>query len=90
VLVIAEIPDIGAEQDAAFAEALGFVDGVDGCRFRLAGAMDGGRRIVTYWASAEHFERWRDTRLAQVLLETGTPVPPFSVWEIDAELGMLS
>jgi heme-degrading monooxygenase HmoA len=87
VLVVAEVPGIGAEQDAAMSKALGFVDGIDGCRFRLSGEMDGGRRIVTFWESAEQFEHWRDTRLAEVLQSTGTPVPTMSVWRIDDVLG---
>lgn len=84
VLVVAEVAGIGAEEDARMATALGFADGVDGCRFRLTGAMDDGRRIVTFWDSAAQFERWRDGRLAEVLLATGSPVPRMTVWEMDA------
>jgi heme-degrading monooxygenase HmoA len=89
VLVIAEVPGIGPDEDAAMSEALGFAAGVDGCRFRVAGPLDGdGRRIVTYWDSLEQFERWRDSRLAAVLQETGNPVPRMTVWPIDDTIGV--
>jgi heme-degrading monooxygenase HmoA len=90
VLVVAEVPEIGPEQDAEMADALGFAGGVDGCRFRVAGPMEGGagRRIVTYWESVEQFERWRDAKLAPVLKATGNPVPRMTVWEIDHTIGV--
>jgi hypothetical protein len=89
VLVVAEVPGIGADDDAELAERLGLSNGAAlGCRLRLAGPLEGGgRRIVTLWESLEHFEAWRDGRLAEVLHGKGSPVPTMHIWEIDAADG---
>ena len=89
LVVIAEVPGIGREEDTALAAALGFADGsVAGCRFRISGPAEAGRRILTVWESREAFEAWRDGRLAAVLQSTGTPVPTFEVWEADSAFGL--
>jgi hypothetical protein len=90
VLVLVTVPEIGAAEDRAMAERLGFADGsVEGCRFRLSGPADGpGRRIATYWESSEAFERWRDDALATALQATGNPVPTFEIWPIESALGL--
>ena len=90
LLVLAELPDIGPEDDVRLAAALGFADGsAAGCRFRISGpSPDGGRRILTLWESREAFEAWRDERLAGVLHANGMPVPRFEVWEADLSYGL--
>jgi hypothetical protein len=90
-LVVADVPKIGADQDAEFAGKLGFADGsVAGCRFRVSGPSPSGdgRRIVTLWESKEAFETWRDDLLAETLLETSFPVPTFEAWDIDSSYGL--
>ena len=91
LLVVAEIPKIGPEEDAEFARTLGFADGsAEGCRFRVSGPAPSGdgRRVVTLWESRAAFETWRDERLARVLLETGFPVPTFELSDVDAVYGL--
>ena len=91
LLVVADIPKIGPQDDADFAVKLGFADGsAAGCRLRVSGPAPAGdgRRVLTLWDSKEAFETWRDHRLAEVLLETGFPVPTFEVWDIDATYGL--
>jgi hypothetical protein len=89
LVVIADLPGIGQAEDTAFAEALGFADGAAaGCRFRLSGPYEGGRRILTVWESRAAFETWRDDRLAAVLQSKGHPVPKFECWDADQAYGL--
>ena len=89
LVVIADVPGIGREEDEELATALGFADhSAEGCRFRVSGPHEGGRRILTVWESRAAFEAWRDDRLAAVLQSTGKPVPTFEVWEADHSYGL--
>jgi hypothetical protein len=89
VLVLAHVPNVTADDDRDLAAALGFTDGsAEGCRFRVSGPWDEGRRIVTLWESRDAFEKWRDERLAATLQASGMPVPTFEVWPIDSLIGL--
>ena len=85
VLVIAEAPDVTAEQDKAMMEALNLDgDPPPGARVRLAGPTETGWRIVSLWDSRESFDAFLRERLTPGLEKAGRPVPQFEFWPIES------
>jgi hypothetical protein len=84
VLVVVEVPGGSAALDEALKEAWDLTGTPPaGNRFRLAGPMDGGWRVVSLWDSAEQFEQFLLERLHLTLDETGDEEPSVTVWEIE-------
>jgi hypothetical protein len=72
ISVVAQIPGLTAEEDAALVEALNLEGSPPaGGRIRLDGPAGGGRRIVGLWDSDTHYERFRDDRLMPAVRELG-------------------
>ena len=84
VLVIAEVPNVTAEQDDAMVEALNLAsDPPAGARLRLAGPTENGWRIMSLWDSQESFEAFRRDRLIPALEQAGRPAPDVQFWPIE-------
>ena len=71
ISVVAQIPALTAEEDAALVEALNMEGSPPaGGKVRLDGA-GGGRRIVGLWERDADYERFRDERLMPALRVLG-------------------
>lgn len=86
VVVIADVPGIGAAVDREVAERMDFPSH-PGFRLRLSGPTDAGRRIMTLWDSLEDFEAFRDGALAEALHDGDLPVPKMEIWEVETVIG---
>ena len=72
ISVVAQIPGLTAEEDAALAEALDLEGSPPaGGKVRLDGPAGGGRRIVGLWERDADYERFRDERLMPALRVLG-------------------
>ena len=68
ISVVAQIPGLTAEEDAALVEALDLEGSPPaGGQVRLDGPACGGRRIVGLWDHDADYERFRDDRLLPAL-----------------------
>jgi hypothetical protein len=84
VLVVAELPGGTSEQDDAVMEAMGLPNNPpSGSRFRLAGPMDGGWRVVALWESRGQFETFMQDRLRPALQGAGGQPPNVTFWDIE-------
>jgi hypothetical protein len=84
VLVIAENLGGTAEVDEAVVKSLNLItDPPPGARFRMAGPMHGGWRVLSLWESREAFESFVDQRLKPALEAAGRPQPQFTFWDIE-------
>ena len=72
ISVVAQIPGLTAEEDAALVEALNLEGSPPaGGKVRLDGPAGGGRRIVGLWERDADYERFRDERLMPALRVLG-------------------
>jgi hypothetical protein len=72
ISVVAQIPGLTAEEDAALVQALDLEGSPPaGGRIRLDGPARGGRRIVGLWDRDTDYERFRDDRLMPALRGLG-------------------
>ena len=72
ISVVAQIPGLTAEEDAALVEALDLEGSPPaGGKVRLDGRAGGGRRIVGLWERDADYERFRDERLMPALRVLG-------------------
>ena len=72
ISVVAQIPGLTAEEDAALVEALNMEGSPPaGGKVRLDGPAGGGRRIVGLWERDADYERFRDERLMPALRVLG-------------------
>ena len=72
ISVVAQIPGLTAEEDAALVEALDLEGSpLVGGKVRLDGPAGGGRRIVGLWERDADYERFRDERLMPALRVLG-------------------
>ena len=72
ISVVAQIPGLTAEEDAALVEALDLEGSPPaGGKVRLDGPAGGGRRIVGLWERDADYERFRDERLMPALRVLG-------------------
>ena len=84
ILVVSEVADVTAEQDAAMVEALDLRGSPPvGGRIRMAGPTAHGWRIVSLWDSEEDFERFRNERLVPALTNAGRALPQVQIWPIE-------
>jgi len=84
VLVIAENLGGTAEVDEAVVKSFNLItDPPSGARFRMAGPMDDGWRVLSLWESREAFESFVDQRLKLALEAAGRPQPQFTFWDIE-------
>jgi uncharacterized protein YbdZ (MbtH family) len=80
VIVIGEMPNGTAEQDAAMMKEMGVeASPPKGVLFRAAGPMPGGWRIVSVWESLEAFQAFFQERMNPVLKASGQ-TPQFHIW----------
>ena len=85
VLVVVEVPGGSSALDEALTEAWNMTDSPPaGNRFRLAGPMDGGWRIVSLWDSEKQFQEFLRDRLHLTLDELSDEQPTVTVWEIES------
>ena len=84
ILVVTEVADVTAEQDAAMVKTLN-LDGSPpvGFRIRMAGPTAHGWRIVSLWDSEADFERFRNERLVPALTGVGRALPTIEIWPIE-------
>jgi hypothetical protein len=72
ISVVAQVPGLTAEEDAALVRALDLEGSPPaGARIRLDGPRGGGRRIVGLWDRDTDYERFRDDRLMPALRGLG-------------------
>jgi hypothetical protein len=72
ISVVAQVPGLTAEEDAAVVEALDLEGSPPaGGKIRLDGPTGGGRRIVGLWDRDTDYERFRDDRLMPALRGLG-------------------
>jgi hypothetical protein len=72
ITVVAQVPGLTAEEDAALLQALNLEGSPPaGRRIRLDGPASGGPRIVGLWDSDADYERFRDDRLMPALKGLG-------------------
>ena len=72
IAVVAQVPGLTAEEDAAVVEALNLEGSPPaGGKIRLDGPAGGGRRIVGLWDRDTDYERFRDDRLMPALRGLG-------------------
>ena len=72
IAVVAQVPGLTAEEDAAVVEALNLEGSPPaGGKIRLDGPPGGGRRIVGLWDRDTDYERFRDDRLMPALRGLG-------------------
>jgi len=72
ISVVAQVPGLTAEEDAAVVEALDLEGSPPaGGKIRLDGPAGGGRRIVGLWDRDTDYERFRDDRLMPALRGLG-------------------
>jgi hypothetical protein len=72
ILVVAQVRDLTAEEDAALLQALNLeVSPPAGGRVRLDGPAGGGRRLAGVWDSDADYERFREDRLMPALRGLG-------------------
>ena len=84
VLVVVEIPGGNSALDEALMEAWQVTGSPPaGNRFRFAGPMDGGWRIVSVWDSREQFHDFMSERLHMTLDDIGDGQPTISIWEVE-------
>jgi hypothetical protein len=84
-LVVVEVPGGSSALDEAITEAWSLTDSPPaGNRFRLAGPMDGGWRIVSLWDSEAQFQEFLSDRLHLTLDEASDEQPTVTVWEIES------
>lgn len=85
VLVVVEVPGGSSALDEVLLEAWDIPGNPPpGNRFRLAGPMDGGWRVVTLWDSVEQFQDFLQRRLHMTLDEAAEEQPRVTVWEIES------
>ena len=84
ILVVSEVADWTAEQDATLVKALN-LDGSPpvGFRIRMAGPTAHGWRIASLWDSEADFERYRNERLVPALTGAGRSLPALEIWPIE-------
>lgn len=84
ILVVALVPDMTADEDAALVQALD-IEGSPppGIRIRMAGPTVDGWRIVSLWDSDTAYERFRDERLVPALRGLGRVLPTIEMWPIE-------
>ena len=84
ILVVAVVPGMTAEEDAALVEALDMEGSQPpGIRIRMAGPTVDGWRIVSLWDSDTDYERFRDDRLVPTLRGLGRVLPTIEMWPIE-------
>jgi hypothetical protein len=84
VLAVIEVPGGSLALDEALADAWNLNDDPPaGNRFRMAGPMDGGWRVISLWDSREQFQDFLDERLRLTLDDPGGQQPTVSFWEIE-------
>ena len=72
ISVVAQVPGLTAEEDAAVVKALNLEGSPPaGGTIRLDGQAGGGRRIVGLWDRDTDYERFRDDRLMPALRGLG-------------------
>ena len=81
--MVVEVPGATqAQYDAAIARMGLQENPPEGCLVHMAGPVDGGWRVVDVWESQEHFDRFRDERLAAALEAEGIPQGQFSAFPL--------
>jgi hypothetical protein len=84
ILVVSEVADVTAEQDAAMVKTLNLDSAPPvGFRIRMAGPTAHGWRIVSLWDSEADFERFRNERLVPALTGVGRALPALEIWPIE-------
>jgi hypothetical protein len=84
ILVVAQVPGLTAEEDAALVEALDLEGSPpDGGKLRMAGPTVGGWRIVSLWDSDADYERFRDERLVPALTAFGRVLTAIEMWPLE-------
>ncbi len=90
VLVVVELLGGSSALDDVLLGAWNMPDNLPpGNRFRLAGPMDGGWRIVSLWDSAEDYEAFMRARLHMTLEEVAEAEPRVTMWEIESVHGVM-
>jgi hypothetical protein len=84
ILVVAQVPGLTAEEDAALVEALDLEGSPPArIRIRMAGLTVDGWRIVSLWDSDADYERFRDEGLVPALAGLGRVLPAIEMWPIE-------
>jgi hypothetical protein len=84
ILVVARIPGLTAEEDAALVEALDLQGSPPpGIRIRMAGPTVDGWRMAGLWDSDTDYERFRDEWLVPMLSGLGRVLPAIEMWPIE-------
>ena len=84
ILVVAQVPGLTAEEDAAVVKALDLEGSPPlGIRIRMGGLTVDGWRIVSLWDSDADYERFRDEGLVPALAGLGRVLPAIEMWPIE-------
>lgn len=87
-----DMPGITVEDQAKIAPLMA-PDALDGCIAHVAGAIEGGCRIIDVWESEEQYRTFQQKHLypALAILQKDQPLqdtrglPPFSILEVTGE-----
>jgi hypothetical protein len=83
IAMLLDWPGMDKERYVGLVAALALGDEMfPGAMVHVAGQHDGGWRVVDVWDSQAAFDRFRDTKLASALRETGLSPPAADVWAV--------
>ncbi len=84
IVVTMESAGFSREQFEALTQKLGVASQPPpGGRFRAAGPIAGGWRVVSGWDSREAFERFRDEKLMPAMQQAGGQPVRIEIWPVD-------
>ena len=78
---IYDVPGATVEQYDQVSDKLGS-DKPDGVHAHIAGASDGGIRVIEVWDSTDHIDRYMQSGLAEAMQEAGIPQPTITDFEV--------
>ncbi len=82
IAVISDAPG-GAEQFEALQQRMNLMANPPaGGLAQLAGAFEGGWRVISVWESEAAWEAFRRDRLEPIFQQAGMPAPQFTIWPL--------